>query len=146
MDRKISARISGNDNEVGKTKAMFVVDAFGPEEAAMSARRMIEKESRGAGDQMNAMERVAARCGLSARQLRRFMAGDRKEPGWRLIHGIRVGWFSFLEEEFRKVQHDLAIAKRKYGGDHFEDFDTEVQALDQKIQAAKLRAEEERIR
>lgn len=119
---------------------MSAAEAFGPMEAATCAKEMIERQSRGSGDQGNAYESVASLCGLTARQLRRFLSGDRKSPGWDLIHGIRTGWISYWEDEFKRVTHKLEIAKRTYGSDHFEDFDAEVQALDTKIQAAKLRA------
>lgn len=145
MKRKISDRISANDNSAGNEE-MSAAEAFGPMDATVCAREMIERESRGSGDQMNAYERVASRCGLTARQLRRFLSGDRKEPGWTLINGIRTGWVTFWEDEFAQVKHKLEIAKRTYGSDHFEDFDAQVQALDTKIQAAKLRAQKARER
>lgn len=139
MDRKISARIWANEKKQGKTKAMSVVDAFGPRDAEIFAKKMIERESRGLGDQMNAMDRVAERCGVTARQLRRFLSGEVKRPDWGLIHGIRVGWLGLWEEQIRKMQAELEIQKARFGSDHFQDLDAEAQALAAKIQARKER-------
>lgn len=116
-----------------------VSTTFGPAEAKQFASKMLERESRGNGDQMNAYERVAARCGVTARQLRRFLANDIKSPGWGLIQGIRVGWIGLWEEEIKRLQHELEIQKRKFGSDHFEDLDAEAQALAEKIRARKER-------
>lgn len=139
MDRKISARFRANVTQQGKTKAMSAVDAFGPKDAEVFARKMIQKESKGLGDQMNAMERVAGRCGVTARQLRRFLAGEIKRPDWDLIQGIRIGWIGLWEEQIRKLQTELDIQKARFGSDYFQDLDAEAQALAAKIQSRKER-------
>lgn len=141
MNRKTYARNWAIEKQEGKTKAMSVVDAFDPSEAELFVRKMIEKESRGNGDQMNALDRVAARCGVTARQLRRFLSGEIKRPDWGFIQGIRIGWIGLWEEQIRRMQADLEIQKARFGSDHFQDLDAEAQAL-----AAKIQARKERIR
>ena len=139
MFRKSSDRISDNDNQQGKTKAMFAVEAFGPKDADQMARKMLERESRGYGDQLNAYQKVAERCGVTARQLRRFLSGEIKRPDFDLIQGIRVGWINLWEEQIRKMQADLDIQKARFGSDHFTDLEADVQALASKIETAKAR-------
>jgi hypothetical protein len=116
---------------------MLAVNAFDPKEATVFARKMLEEESRGNGDQMNAYERVAKRCGVTARQLRRFLSGEIKKPAWDFVQGIRLGWVGLMEEKIKRMQHDLEIQKRKFGSDHFEDLDAQAQALAQEIRARK---------
>lgn len=138
MVRKISDRfLQSGINNKGNSEAMFGVNAFDPEEATMFVRKMLEEESRGNGDQMNAYERVARRCGVTARQLRRFLSGEIKNPSWGFIEGIRVGLVGLLEEKIRKMQHDLEIQKRKHGTADFQDLDAAIQDLAQKIDARK---------
>lgn len=118
---------------------MYAVDVFTPKEADALARKMVERESRGHGDQANAYDAVAGRCGLSARQLKRFLAGEIKKPWFDLLHGIRVGWINLWEEEIQKMQRELEAQKDRFGGDHFRDLEAEVQALAAKVQAQKER-------
>lgn len=117
-------------------KAMFAVDVFRPQDADEMARRMIERESRGYGDQLNAYDKVAVRCGISARQLRRFLSGDIKNPGFRLLDGIRVGWIALWQAEIKKLQRELDTQKTRFGSEHFRDLEAEVQTLAQKIETA----------
>ncbi len=117
-------------------KAMFAVDVFSPQDADEMARRMIERESRGYGDQMNAYEKVAERCGMSARQLRRFLSGEIKNPGFRLLEGIRTGWIGLWQAEIKKLQRELDAQKARFGSDHFVDLEAEAQALAQKLEIA----------
>ncbi|ASY62490.1 hypothetical protein SJ05684_c10320 [Sinorhizobium sojae CCBAU 05684] len=96
---------------------------------------MLKKESSGNGDQMNAYERVAARCGMTARQLRRFLSGEIKEPAWGFIHGIRIGWFGLWEEEVRKMQHEMDIYRKRFASDRFQDLKAQIEALAAEAQA-----------
>lgn len=138
MVRKISDRLLSNGiNNKGSSKAMSSLSAFGPKEAAMFAQKMIETESRGNGDQMNAMERVAKRCGVTSRQLRRFLAGDIKRPGWDLIQGIHVGFFGLLESKVKALQHEIEVCKTRYGSAHFEDLDDQTEALVAEVETRK---------
>ncbi|MBX5238661.1 hypothetical protein [Rhizobium sp. NLR22b] len=140
MNRKIPDRILATINNQGKSKAMLVsVDAFGPREADHFARKMIQAESRGSGDQMNAMERVATRCGLTARQLRRFLQGEVKSPGWDLVNGILAGWFSLWEEKIRAMQDEVKAVRERCTGDSHEDLMAEVAALESDIAALAAR-------
>ncbi|ANL84638.1 hypothetical protein [Rhizobium phaseoli] len=140
MNREISDRILSTINHQGKSKAMLVsVDAFGPKEADLFARKMIEAESRGSGDQMNAMERVASRCGLTARQLRRFLQGEIKSPGWGLVNGILAGWISLWDEKIRVMQAEVKAVRERCKGDRREDLMAEVAALDSEIEALAAR-------
>jgi len=136
MDRETSDRISVKSTNQGKMKAMFAVDVFTPQDADEMARRMIERESRGYGDQMNAYEKVAERCGMSARQLRRFLSGEIKNPGFRLLEGIRTGWIGLWQAEIKRLQRELDAQKARFGSDHFIDLEAEAEALAQKLEIA----------
>jgi transcriptional regulator with XRE-family HTH domain len=143
MNRKSSDRFSAKTIEQGKT-TMFAVEVFSPQDADQMARKMIEKVSRGNGDQMNAYEKVAERCGMSARQLRRFLSGEIKNPGFRLMEGIRVGWIRLWMAEVNKLQRELEEQKARFGSEHFMDLEAEIQTLDQKLEIAMQRAKQGR--
>ncbi|WP_155257508.1 hypothetical protein [Rhizobium leguminosarum] len=140
MNRESSDRNAVKPIHQGKTKAMFAVNVFSPEDADEMARRMIEKESRGYGDQMNAYEKVSERCGMSARRLRRFLSGELKDPGVRFLLGIRSGWISLWQEEIQKLQRDLKAHEERYGSEHFVDIKAEAEALAQRLEIAKAKA------
>lgn len=135
MNRESSDRISVKPNQ-GKTKAMSAVNVFSPDDADKAARLMIERESRGYGDQMNAYIQVARRCGLSARQLRRFLAGELKDPGFRLLEGIRTGWLNLWRSEIKKLEQELKAHEEEYGSEHVVDIKAEAEALAQRLEAA----------
>ncbi|NTF67944.1 hypothetical protein [Rhizobium rhizogenes] len=134
--RKSSDRFSAKEDQQGRMKAMYAVDVFRPQDADEMARRMIERESRGYGDQMNAYEKVADRCGMSARQLRRFLSGEIKNPGFRLLEGIRVGWIGLWQAEIKRLQRELDTQKARFGSEHFVDIEAEAEALAQRLEVA----------
>lgn len=121
---------------------MYAVNVFSPRDAAEMARRMIEKESRGNGDQMNAYDKVAERCGMSARQLRRFLQGELKDPGYRLLNGILNGWASLWRSEISKMQRELDAHKARYGSGHISDIEAEAKALVDRFEAAMAAAKQ----
>jgi hypothetical protein len=136
---KTSDRFLANDNSSRKEKAMSAVTAISPDLAAAYARKMIERETRGNGDQMNAMERVGHRCGLSARALRRLLSGETKDPGVSVFARIRTAYLRYCETQIAELALEIAADKARYGDEPFEDLGAEVQALAEKIKAAKER-------
>lgn len=119
---------------------MSAVNVFNPEEADFAARKMIEKSSRGYGDQMNAYDDIAGLCSLSGRQLRRFLSGDLKDPSFRLLHGIHLGWIKFWRAEALKLQKVVADYEERYGSEHFDDIRAEAEALAQRLEIAEQKA------
>lgn len=136
---KTSDHFLANDNSKGKAKAMSTVNAISPDLAASYARKMLERETRGNGDQMGALERVGRKCGLSARALRRLLSGETKDPGITVFGRIRMAYLKYCESQISELAHEIAADKARYGDDAFEDLGAEVQALAEKIKAAKER-------
>lgn len=118
---------------------MSSVSAFTPDLAAAYAKKMIERESRGNGDQLNAMDRVGRECGMSSRALRRLVNGETKDPGITLFGRIREAYLRLCEREIAKLKIEIATDKARYGDASFEDLADEVQALAEKVRQAKER-------
>jgi hypothetical protein len=123
-----------------EAEAMSAVNAFTPDLAAAYARKMVERESRGNGDQMNALERVGRECGMTSRSLRRLINGETKDPGITLMGRLRAAYLRMCEREITKLKHEVAADKARFGDAAFEDFDAEIQAVAEKLRAAKERA------
>lgn len=140
MTRQTSARVAANNNNRNEAKAMSFVDAFSPELPGTYARKMLEVETRGNGDQINALERVGRRCGMSARAVRRLVNGETKDPSFSMFLKIRRGFLHLYQEQIAKLQHELAVAEARFGSDHFEDIGAAAEAL-----AARIEAEKERL-
>ena len=104
-------------------------------------RRMVELESKGNGDQLNALDRVARRIGLKARAARRIMNGERQDIGLTLFDRIHGAYLDLCESQIRKLENEIAI-ERAACGDHddLENLADEALALRNKIQKAKGKA------
>ena len=122
-----------------KAKTMSSVDAFTPDVAAAYARKMVERETRGNGDQMNALERVGRRCGMTARSLRRLLNGETRDPGIAVFGRIRAAYLDLCARQIAELQHELEIEKARIGDASLEDIGREVEALAQKVRQAKGR-------
>lgn len=124
-----------------KAKAMRTIDAFSPEIAAVYARKMVERESRGNGDQMNALERVGRKCGLTARHLRRIVNGETKDPGITVFGRIRAAYLDLCARQIAELQHEIEIEKARFSDDNLADLEAEAQALAARIEQARKRKE-----
>lgn len=122
-----------------KAKTMSSVDALNPDLAVKYARKMVERESRGNGDQMNALERVGRRCGMTARSLRRLLNGETRDPGIAVFGRIRAAYLDLCQRQISELQHEIEIEKARFGDASFEDLDREVEALAEKLRQAKGR-------
>lgn len=128
-----------NTKSVNKAKTMSSVDALSPDLAAKFARKMVERESRGNGDQMNALDRVGRRCGMTARSLRRLLNGETRDPGIAVFGRIRAAYLDLCARQIAELQHEIEIEKARIGDASFEDLDREVEALAEKVRRAKGR-------
>lgn len=70
---------------------------------------MVERESRGNGDQINAIERVARRCKIGPRALRRVISGETKDPGIVVYANIRAAFVEQLSRIISELQAELKI-------------------------------------
>lgn len=122
-----------------KAKTMSSVDAFNSDLAAAYARKMVERESRGNGDQMNALERVGRRCGMTSRALRRLINGETNDPGIKVFGRLRAAYLDFCARQIAELQLEIEVEKARFGGDNFEDLGAQADVLAQKIEAARQR-------
>ncbi|MGB3814013.1 MAG: hypothetical protein WA950_12380 [Shinella sp.] len=117
---------------------MSTVDAFTPEMTAAYARKMVERESRGNGDQLNALERVGRRCGMTARSLRRLINGETKDPGVSVFSRVRSAYLDFCARQIAELQHEIEVEKARIGGDDtFADLAAEAEVLAAKVERAR---------
>ena len=74
-------------------------------------RRMIEHETRGWGDQHNALSRLEARYGLPFWSLRNLKSGRAKTVEAGLFSRIRAAYIDLCERQVTKLQHEITIEK-----------------------------------
>lgn len=121
-----------------KAKTMSCVDAFTPEMTAAYARKMIERESRGSGDQLNALEKVGRACGMTPRSLRRLINGETKDPGLTVFGRVRAAYLELCDRQIKQLQHEVETDKVRFGdATAFADLDHEIEALAAKLRKAK---------
>ena len=120
-----------------RAKVMSTVEFITPEITASYARRMVELESRGNGDQLNALERVSRKCGIGPRSLRRLINGETKDPGLNVFGKVRAAYLDLCERQIRKLQIEVETDKTRYGDAAFADLDREIEALAQRVRQAK---------
>jgi len=101
-------------------------------------RRMVELESRGNGDECNALERVARRIGIGSRVARRIKNGERKTVDVSLFARMRMAYLELCEAQIRKLEHEIATERALHGvDDDLENMADAVLALRQELQAKK---------
>lgn len=108
--------------------------------AAMASgyvRRMVEKETRGWGDQSNALSRLERRYGLPFWSLNNLRTGRAKTVEAGLFARIRAAYWDLCEREIAKLQHELSVEKALNPNDDFDDLELEAQALLARVAAKK---------
>lgn len=100
-------------------------------------RRMIEHETRGWGDQHNALSRLEARYGLPFWSLRNLKSGRAKTVEAGLFARIRAAYIDLCERQVTKLQHEISIEKAMNEDDALEDLDREAGALAARIAQKK---------
>lgn len=119
---------------------MTNVGAFSLGNAARKyARKMVELESRGNGDQLNAMQRVGSDCGMTSRSIRRLINGETKDPGVSIFARVYAAYLEVCERHIQKLTRELEESKQGLSDAAFADFDTEIASLRKKLNAAKER-------
>jgi hypothetical protein len=99
-------------------------------------RRMVEAETRGFGDDNNAMRRLGQRFGISYWTLRYLKHGRAATVDADLYSRLRGAYLSYCEAQIRKLQHELANEK-EISGDDFRDLEAEAARLAEKVATAK---------
>lgn len=138
MERQTSNHHTSNRDFKNRAKVMSSVD-FSTDIAANYARKMVELESRGNGDQLNALERVARNCGIGTRALRRLINGETKDPGINVFGRVRSAYLDLCERQIAKLRHEVEVDIARYGDAAFADLGEEIQALAIRVQQAKGR-------
>jgi hypothetical protein len=118
---------------------MITLGAFSPDITAAYARKMVELESRGNGDQMNAIDRVARKCGLGQRALRRLINGETKDPGLGVFGRVRAAYLDLCERHIERLKHDIETDMRVHGDAAFADLGHQIETLAEKVRQAKGR-------
>lgn len=108
------------------------------ETASAYVKRMVERETRGWGDQENALARLEARYRLPFWSLDHLRTGRAKSVDAGLFARIRAAYLDLCERQVEKLQHEIAIEKAMYADDSMEDLEREAEELAARI-AAKRR-------
>lgn len=83
------------------------------DEVRLWAKKMVQRESRGNGDQANALERVARLCKIQPRSLRRIINGETIDPGIRVYGNVRKAFLTHTAKMISELQEELRIEKSK---------------------------------
>lgn len=136
MHRQIDDHQKTNRKFENRDFVMSTVDFLPHDIASHYGRKAVEIESRGNGDQLNALERVGRECGLKARALRRIINGE-TTPTVPVFLRIRAAYLAVCERQIRRLEHEIEVEKARFGDAAFADLDSEISSLAQKVRAAK---------
>ena len=109
------------------------------EMAAGYVRRMVECETRGWGDQENALNRLEQKYGLSFWTLNNLRTGRAKTVEAGVFARIRGAYLDLCERQVAKLQHELAIEKALNSDDSLEDLESEARRLAAQIEKARAK-------
>lgn len=111
------------------------------DEARGWAKKMVERESRGNGDQINALERVGRLCRMQPRSLRRLINGEMVDLGIRNYANIRSAYLSHTEKLISDLQAELLAEQTKTPSSDLTNIMDEVENLSaelkQRVEALK---------
>lgn len=125
-------QLAVNNNEA---KAMFSVNAIGPERAADYARGLFEMRVRGWGDETRALDDVVSMSGMSPRSFKRLMKGETKDPSVRMFAGVRAAYLNYCRTLIKQLQHKIDIEKEIHGCDAFENIGARIEVLAREVEA-----------
>jgi len=108
------------------------------EEIRHFAKKMIERESRGNGDQMNAS--VGALCGMQPRTLRRLINGENQDVRIRDAGNILAAYQTHLSSQISQLQSELEAFQARSDAMSIGPIDEEIEALSEKLRLAAERA------
>lgn len=114
------------------------------EEIRQYARKMIERESRGNGDQMNALIRVGAMCRMQPRTLRRLINGENQDVRVRDAGNILAAYQMQLSSLIYQFQSELEAMRAKAEAMSIGPVDEEIEALSEKLRLATEKAKQGR--
>ncbi|MDR2311672.1 MAG: hypothetical protein LBE54_11870 [Brucellaceae bacterium] len=100
-------------------------------------RKIVAKETRGWGDQENAMRRIGSRYGISFWSLNNIRIGRAKTVDAGLFARIRAAYVDVCEEQLRRLQHEIAVEKAINPHVSLEDIESEAETLAALFQTKK---------
>lgn len=100
-------------------------------------RRMVEKETRGRGDQDGALSRIEQRYGLPFWTLQNLRTGRAKTVEAGLFARIRGAYIDLCERQVRQLQHEISVEKALNDDDTLEDLEREAAQLLARVAAKK---------
>jgi len=120
-----------------EVKAMYVVDAFNPDEETRAyARKLFKRRVEGWGDETRALEDCAQWTHMTARSFKRLISGETKNPG-AFFSKVRKGYLDYCARKAAELQSEIEFEKARYGNVRIGDLDQDVDALVAKIEAAR---------
>ena len=105
------------------------------DQAGGFVRRMIERETKGWGDQGPAQQRLEARYGLSFWTLDHLRTGRAKSIEASLFARVRAAYLDVCERQVAILQHEIAIEKAINSDDTLEDLEREAAELVARVAA-----------
>lgn len=105
--------------------------------ATRYVRRMAEIETKGFGDDDNALRRLESKFGLSYWTLRYLKQGRSTKIDSDAFQKIRDAYFSYCESKVSALQHELRTERELQPDADLELLEAEAQILASKIAAAK---------
>lgn len=99
--------------------------------------RMVEKETKGWGDTLPALERLANRYAIPFWTMNNIRIGRAKTVEGGIMRRVKLAYLDMCERQLKNLQHELELE----GGDKADDLDAdllaEVQSLAEKVTQAK---------
>lgn len=110
------------------------------EMAAGYVRRLVEMETRGWGDQKDALKRVASRYRVPFWTLDRIRSGRAKTVDAGIFSRIREAFIDQCERSAARLLHDAEIEKAVNPHVHLDDLEDQIRALVARLENAKATA------
>lgn len=110
------------------------------EVASGFVRRMVETETRGWGDQDNALSRLEARYGLPFWSLQNLRMGRAKTVEASLFNRIKAAFVDHCGKQAARLLHEAQIAKAVNPDVDVAAIEDQIRALASKLEAAKSQA------
>jgi len=114
------------------------------EEIRQYAKKMVERETRGNGDQLNALIRVGSWCGMHHRSLQRLISGEHKDVKIRHAGSILSAYQAHLASLISQYQSELEAVQARLQAMHIGPVDEEIEALSEKLRLATKKAKQGR--
>ena len=110
--------------------------------ATVYVRRMVENESRGWGDQENALHRLEKRYGLPFWSLENLRKGRAKSIEASMFEKIREAFVDHCRRQAKRLLHDAEMVRRLgEPNDDVATIEDQIRALAARLEAAKSQKE-----